>query len=158
MMRPILTPMLLLCNLTDCAQAPRPASELILQIRCEEVDSSNKCDLWGPSLVDLIARPEAFDGKRVRVMGFVNFEFEGNGLYLSREDWQQGIDRNGVWIDPPLGFDSDSGPVRAVPNQRYVIVEGTFRATHRGHMGMWSGAIEQVTRLNPWPPTVLPTR
>ena len=44
------------------------------------------CVLWGPSLIELIARPELYDGKRVRVIGFVNLQFEGNGLYVSRGD------------------------------------------------------------------------
>jgi len=101
-------------------------------------------------LVELIARPETYDGKRVRVIGFVNFEFEGNAIYLSADDWKHGVGRNSLWIDPPQGFESDSGPTARQPNRRYVIVEGTFNAKNRGHMGMHSGAIENVTRLDPW--------
>ena len=123
---------------------------LLLQTRCEEIDTSNHCTLWGPALVELIARPELYDGKRVRVIGFVNFEFEGNGLYVSREDFQRSISRNGVWVDPPVRFKSDSAPSQVYPNQHYVLLEGTFNARHTGHMGMWSGAIERVTRLDSW--------
>jgi hypothetical protein len=107
--------------------------------------------MWGPSLIELIARPEQFHGKPVRVIGFVNFEFEGNGLYLSRESWERGISRNGLWIDPPKGYESDSAPSTKTPNQDYVIVEGVFNARNRGHLGNWSGAIERVTRLERWP-------
>jgi hypothetical protein len=106
--------------------------------------------LWGPSLIELIARPESYHGKRVRVIGFVNFEFEGNGLYVSREDWRQSIARNGVWITPPKGFESDSAPSRHQPNQRYVIVEATFHGGPGGHFGMWSGSLDSVTRIDPW--------
>jgi hypothetical protein len=84
------------------------------------------------------------------VIGFVNFEFEGNGLYVSREDWRQSIFRNGLRIEPPAGFDSDSASAGRQPNQRYVIVEATFRAGRGGHFGMWSGTLERVTRLDPW--------
>jgi len=108
------------------------------------------CVLWGPSIIELIARPDVYDGKRVRVIGFVNFEFEGNGLYVSREDWEQSIYRNGVWIEPPRGFYSDRAAAARQPNQRYVLVEATFRAGRGGHFGMWSGTLEQVTRLDPW--------
>ena len=128
------------------AQALRDT--LLLQLRCEE--GGPRCTLWGPSLLELIARPELYDGKRVRVIGFVNFEFEVNGLYISKEDWQRSISRNGLWIDPPERFETDSGPSRVQPNQRYVLVEGTFNARNPGHLGMWSGAIERVTRLDPW--------
>ena len=123
---------------------------LLLRTRCETVDAARRCILWGVSLVELIARPEVYHGRAVRVIGFVNFEFEGNGLYLSREDWERSIARNGLWIEPPRSIQSDSGPAPTPLNRRYVIVEGTFNAMHGGHLGMWSGAIERVTRLDPW--------
>jgi len=123
---------------------------------CDQSDSANGCAIYGPSLITLIAQPESFDGRRVRVIGYVHFVFEGNGLYVSQESYDHGISRNGLWIEAPKGFDSDSGPARRQPNDRYVIVEGTFSATNRGHMGMWSGAIEHVTRLDPWGPPGVP--
>ena len=125
---------------------------------CVQETSSGACTIFGPSLITLIARPEDFDGKRVRVIGYVHFEFEGNGLYVSQDDYEHAITRNGVWIDPPLGFESDSGPTRAQRNDRYVIVEGTFSDRDRGHMGMWSGAIEHVERLEAWSATSAPPR
>jgi hypothetical protein len=149
----------LILMLSGCgvASGDQPVSQttsdsLLPNVRCEMSAASGGCGIWGPSLVELIARPELYNGKRVRVIGFVNFEFEGNGLYISKEDWQQSIARNGLWIDPPSGFEADSGPSKRQPNQRYVLVEGTFNARHLGHMGMWSGAIEHVTRLEQWPP------
>src|SRR6266496_3204931 len=131
---------------------------LLLKVRCEEVDASRRCTLWGPSLVELIARPELYDGKRVRVIGFVNFEFEGNALYISKEDWQRGITRNGLWIEAPTRLETDSGPSKVQPNQRYVLLAGTFNAHNPGHLGLWSGAIEHVTRLDPWPPRMAERR
>ncbi len=151
------------CSAASGDQARPVAGEpdtLLLRTRCEEIDASHHCTLWGPALVELIARPELYDGKRVRVIGFVNFEFEGNGLYVSREDWQRSINRNGVWVDPPARFKTDSAPSRVHPNQRYVLLEGTFNTRNTGHMGMWSGAIEKVTRLDEWgePPRVVERR
>ena len=135
---------------SDQPQSRGAADSLRMQTRCEQAGTNERCGLWGPSLIELIARPELYDGKRVRVIGFVNFEFEGNGLYVSKEDWEQSISRNSLWIEPPVGFESDSAPSKRHPNQRYVIVEGTFSARNTGHMGMRSGAIEEVTRLDPW--------
>jgi hypothetical protein len=40
-----------------------------------------------------------FDGKLVRVIGFLRLEFEGNVLYLHREDYIHSILGNGVWVD-----------------------------------------------------------
>jgi hypothetical protein len=140
------------CSHGDNADIKRGSPVLSANIaRCEMVErEGGPCVLWGPSLIELIARPELYDGKRVRVIGFVNFEFEGNGLYISREDWEQDIFRNGVWIEPPSGFQSDSAAAARHPNQRYVLVEATFRAGPGGHFGMWSGTLERVTRLDPW--------
>jgi hypothetical protein len=125
---------------------------------CAQVDAADACAIYEPSLITLIARPEDFDGKRVRLVGYVHFEFEGDGLYVSQNDYEHAIFGNGVWIDPPSGFESDSGPARAWPNDSYVIVEGTFSARDQGHMGMWSGAVRHVERLEAWqmmaaPPT-----
>jgi hypothetical protein len=133
---------------------------LLLQTRCAQIDASRRCTLWGPALLELIARPELYDGRRVRVIGFVNFEFEGNGLYVSSEDWRRNIYRNGVWVDPPDRFKTDSAPSQTHPNQRYVLLEGTFSARRTGHLGMWSGSIEKVTRLEQWgePPRPLERR
>jgi hypothetical protein len=103
------------------------------------------CILFGPSLIALIARPELYDGKRVRLAGFANVGFEDNGLYVSHDDFEQMIARNGVWIDVP---ESLAGPYRSkLPG--YFVIEGTFVAGKRGHFGMWSGSIQKVSRFFP---------
>jgi hypothetical protein len=124
--------------------------QLLLKTRCVELDTQGQCALWAPSLVELLSRPETYHGRRVRVIGFVNFAFEGNALYLTRADWENGVRRNGLWIDPPPQFESNWGPARGEPNRRYVLIEATFRADHRGHLRLWSGALEQVTRVEAW--------
>ena|SRR5439155_6753325 len=132
------------------ARASAGDDQLPPKARCAELNVERQCALWFPSLIELLARPELYDGRRVRVIGFVNFAFEGNALYLSRADWEHAVTRNGLWIDPPPRFESNWGPSRAEPNRRYVLVEATFRAERRGHLALWSGALEQVTRLEEW--------
>jgi hypothetical protein len=99
------------------------------------------------SLVSLIANPHQFDGKVVRVVGFLHLEFEGNGLYLHKEDCDLAAYKNGVWIDPTGEHFHEAKS----NNNKYVLVVGTFDATDQGHLGMWSGALNQVERLIPWP-------
>jgi hypothetical protein len=136
------------------ATATDASKSAVVAAPCDMIEKEGgPCVLWGPSLFALIARPELFDGKRVRVIGFVNFEFEGNGLYPSREDWQQNILRNGLWIDPPVADTLGKRSAPGLPNRQYVIVEATFRAGAGGHMGMWSGALEKVSRLDPSAPS-----
>jgi hypothetical protein len=112
-------------------------------LRCGQVDDERHCVLYNASLYELITRPAAFHGKRVRVIGFAHFEFEGNGLYAHRVDWEQSLFQNGVWLEPPR-VDLDS------LNDRYLLVEGRFDAKDRGHMGLWSGSIDSVTRYYIW--------
>ena len=53
-------------------------------------------------MVQLLATPEKFDGKLVRVFGFLRLEFEGDALYFHREDDVQGLTRNGIWVVAPM--------------------------------------------------------
>lgn len=51
------------------------------------------------SMVQLIANPEKFDGKLIRIIGFLRLEFEGDALYLHREDYENGIMGDAIWVD-----------------------------------------------------------
>lgn len=103
------------------------------------------------SLIRLIATPEVFDGKLVRVSGFVRIEFEGTAVYLHREDCTQMLTRNGLWLD---GVDEagGEGSKEAKANNRYALLEGQFDAKQHGHMGLWSGSLVKITRMMPLTP------
>jgi hypothetical protein len=95
------------------------------------------------SLLQLIATPERYDGRVVRVEGYLRLEFEESVLYLHKEDSEQMLSRNAVWIS----FGPQSSKANGLRNQ-YVIVEGKFRSDKHGHMGAFVGAIEEVTRVD----------
>ena len=99
------------------------------------------------SLIELIAQPEKFDGRRVRFIGFLSVLFEGEAVYLHRQDFDQGISRNAVWIDIPADMTPQQ---RGEVGMRYVICVGVFRSSFHGHMDMFSGAVTNVERLEPW--------
>jgi hypothetical protein len=104
------------------------------------------------SMIQLIATPEKFNGKIVRVFGYLHLEFEGDGLYLHKDDEREGLTRNGIWFDR-------SPEVEATPKRftdHYVLVEGRFDAQGHGHMGLWSGTITGITRVMTWPPKPQP--
>lgn len=100
------------------------------------------------SMLSLIAAPKDFDGKQVRVIGFARLEFEGNAIYLHKEDYLHGILKNGLWLD----IDSLPRKAGAIPDNQYVIVEGTFSMKDQGHLGLWAGSIQKITRLDRWKP------
>ena len=112
--------------------------------RCIGNDPRNPCEIYSLSLVELIARPEIYDGHRVLVRGFVTLEHEDNGLYLSSEDAAIPIRKNGLWLDLPSR--AAEGSQLFLWNRRYVLVEGTFSALNSGHMDLWSGAILDISR------------
>ena len=97
------------------------------------------------SLVQLLATPERFHGKRVQVIGFLRLEFEGDALYLHQEDYRRGISKNAIWVDLPDAIRRNSKKL----TDRYVIAGGTFDSSAHGHMGMFSGTLK-IVRLDVW--------
>ncbi|NTX04248.1 hypothetical protein [Myxococcus sp. CA040A] len=97
------------------------------------------------SVVRLLAAPEAYDGKRVEVVGYGTFEHEGTALYFNPQDHQHGVPMSAVWLVLGEAWDSKE---RTPP--RYVIVRGTFRAKSRGALGLFAGAITDIDRLDDW--------
>ena len=103
----------------------------------------------GVSLISLIATPQKFFGQKVRVIGYLHLEFEGNGLYLNKDDFKNGISKNAIWIE----IGPKHSPFSKF-NDYYVLMEGTFDDKNKGHMGMMSGSLKDITRLELWPPNV----
>ena len=99
------------------------------------------------SLLSIIANPERFHGKTVDIVGFVAIEFESSAIYLSEIDRKQGITKNGRWISRAKGIDPSEKC-----NFRYCLIRGTFNARSGGHMGHYSGSIEALEKVLPWPP------
>ena len=98
------------------------------------------------SLIQLIATPEKYHGKRVRLEGFLRLEFEGNAIYLHREDYEHRIAKNGLWVDATKEMYKD----RKKMDLHYVLIEGVFNAKSHGHMGLFSGEIEKINRSMLW--------
>lgn len=96
------------------------------------------------TIIQLIATPEKYDGQRIRVVGVGNLEFEGNAIYLSKEDLSYRI-YHAVWLD----FDNNTSLSYEKAKQyngKYIIVEGIFDKDESGHMSLFHGAITDITR------------
>ncbi len=99
------------------------------------------------TMVELIATPERYHGKLVRVIGVGNLEFEGDCILLSKDEQKYRGDHR-IWIsfcDRAITYEE----AQAL-NGKYVIVEGIFNMYDTGHMGMFQGAIEDVSRYELW--------
>lgn len=110
--------------------------------------SGNVCasELRDVSIIQLIATPELFNGKKVRIVGFLRLEFEGSAVYLHREDIENAISQNSIAIELS---DSQEFSWRKLNNQ-YVVVEGRFSSIAKGHLSMRSGSLQYITRLGDW--------
>ena len=104
--------------------------------RC--VTPNTTCAPQSVSMIQLIANPERFDGKRVKLIGFVHFEFEESAVYLHREDFEHGLVFNRLGAD----LRAEVGKGHGAINDHYVLLEGTFRADGGG---MSSGALVDIT-------------
>jgi hypothetical protein len=104
-------------------------------------------DWRGVSIAALVADPQKYHGKQVLVRGYVRLEFEGNAIYLHRDDYKYGISENGIWLNVKNCARRDGSSFRA----GYAMVVGTFSAIDHGHLGMWQGEIttSKCTELFP---------
>ncbi|RYJ39676.1 hypothetical protein NU08_1345 [Flavobacterium anhuiense] len=111
----------------------------------DQAISFHKYDI---SLIRLISTPEKYDGKQIQVIGYLNLEFEGDAIYLHKEDFSKGISDNGFWVN----FSKQISQKKNLNeyNKKYVIIVGTFDMNSRGHMGMFGGTIKNITRLDLW--------
>jgi hypothetical protein len=53
------------------------------------------------SIIQLIATPAKFDHKKIRIVGYLHLEFEGNAIYLHEDDFRARISENSIWINTP---------------------------------------------------------
>lgn len=102
-------------------------------------EQAQSSEVMHVSMIQLVASPERFEGKRVQLLGYCRFGFEEHSLYLHREDSLLLNTANAVWLD--------TTERREDLNETFVRVEGTFTARDHGHLGLWPGALVQISRL-----------
>jgi hypothetical protein len=104
------------------------------------------------SIINLIATPEKYNGKRVRLIGYLVLYFESSALYLHKDDANMGISKNALWVDVSR---SAMDSLKKY-NEHYVLMDGTFNSRAKGHMDIYSGSLENVNYLEIWPPVTRP--
>lgn len=98
------------------------------------------------SVIQLISTPELFNGQDVRVTGFLHLEFEGDAIYVHRNDFDHAIAKNSLAIELSDAQARTWGKL----NDHYVIIEGRFSSDAKGHLGSRSGSLQKLTRLSDW--------
>jgi len=91
-------------------------------------------------------------GSLVRVAGVLHAEFEWVALYPSRGAMEQRQPEQAPWVTlDPLWPDEGYLLTKAPSiSDRCVVIEGTYSGGAGGHLGMFSGTIADVRRLDVW--------
>lgn len=124
----IMAPLLLSsCNSGDDAARPQPGK--VAQTgnsKCQAVepDGDTLCD---PSVIELIVRPEWYEGREVVVAGVLYADSESFALFASTEDHQQYLTRKGLNLISRQGTDLKTAGLSG----RWVWVRGKFLARQR---------------------------
>ncbi|MFN4287980.1 MAG: hypothetical protein ACK4E3_05740 [Brevundimonas sp.] len=92
-------------------------------------------------VANLLESAHHYAGRSVTVHGFVVWEYEGNAIYASEDDYRSQRYERGVWVDRPPLTESEVG----ASSGKLGYVTGRFDPHGRGHLGLWGGAITEVT-------------
>ena len=100
------------------------------------------------TLSELTADPRKFHGHRVRVMGYYTQAFEDSSLWPDAVTKTAFDARRSVWISGGSAFaDKKLFDHAAVQGNQMVVIDGTFDTDDQGHMGMWPGSVQRITRF-----------
>lgn len=103
-------------------------------------------DFLPVSLIALIANPEKFDGKPIRIEGIALFDNKTHmySIFLTREDRRVGNGLNGIF----LILAASLGNIDRF-NNKHVVVRGVFQAENKGHLSSFSGTLADVDWVRP---------
>jgi hypothetical protein len=104
------------------------------------------CELHQVPLLELLAQPERWRGRRVAVEGYLHLEPEGSALYLSAEDYQRRNFRRALLTTSTLR--DVLGPACRCNDQEVLLI-GMYDPSDRGHTGAWGGAVKDIEHVTP---------
>ena len=99
-------------------------------------------DVEDVSMIQPLANPQAYDNKRVRITGDLHLEFEGNAIYLPREDFDYAITKNSLWINIPKDVTKERADIPGVRNAARVGA-----GAHGGHQRTGDAQIDLLVLL-----------
>src|SRR5476651_1122654 len=112
---------LFICFISACKQQPKEVKQTF-PIILPNGDSVVLYKSKEISLISLIATPDKYEGRSIRVIGYLHLEFEGNVLYLHKDDYNNAIDKNAIWVEVKR---SAMDSLKKY-SDHYVIMEGIF--------------------------------
>jgi len=93
------------------------------------------------SIVQLLASPDKYDGKRVAAFGFLTIGQENNNLYFGKTDYDNDLLVNSIWI----GLSNEMLKRIGELNMKYVRIVGVFHLGHEGRKSLAVGGIGEIS-------------
>ena len=108
-------------------------------------DQDNTCH-YVVSLIQVIANPNAFNGQRVRILGYLGYSYPdtGLGIYVSEIDGRNGIVTNSV----DLRVDKTNERKIEALIKNYVIFSPVYHAPPP--QAGFNGTFDQILDPEPW--------
>ena len=97
------------------------------------------------SMINLIATPEAYAGKKLRAIGVATVGFESDAIYLTTEDARLGVGVNGIALSF-TGFEISETRKKSL-HMKHVLVEGTFVPWDPASPLFWRGSIKDLSLI-----------
>ncbi len=110
------------------------------------VSAANE-DATPVSIVDLIAHPEQFHQKLVRVSGFLHNHFEDTALYLSKEAADYCDSSLSIWIVVADKIEAHPDKPGTYFDGKRVTITGTFDKDRHGHSFASPGTLMEVSEI-----------
>ena len=123
---------------------------LIIAFYIEPVSYAMESTPIDVSLIQLIANPDKYHGKFVRVSGYLHNKMEDSGLYLCKEDADYLVGKNSLWVryDAKVSLMGlKKNPPLLYFDCKMVLLEGTFNKDSNGHLGMFASELNHVSRV-----------
>lgn len=95
------------------------------------------------SILDLLARPDAYDGKFIRIDGFLHVKFEDCAVFMTKEHADYLMGKYGLWVS----FKTGEFIKQKDYDCKYVLLEGVFNKSGHGHMQLFGGELREVSRV-----------
>lgn len=94
-------------------------------------------------LSKLIDHAQDYQGKGVRVAGYLELRADGDALFLNAEDMKHGRSDRGVFIE----LDHKLWKQRKTFTGQTVLLEGVFDSKRFGNTGYYAGTLSHVNKI-----------
>lgn len=118
----------------------------LISLQQQARKSSDGLEPVDVGMVALLSAPQKYEGRFIRVIGFVSIEFEGEAIYLHEEDYRHGLIKNSL----SLRLSESQRKQFKGLSPKYMLIEGVIYANGPEQTES-SGAIGNITRFEVWP-------